>query len=497
MTSLRNFITPEEYKVLNDYRETHLPADSTSTFIDSHDLLTEWESAKSNLFHLLGDQLTYSFPIQANSLGNRIDELLNTHQFVKDFDNWLREFCRSSHTTTYPISQLLNKEHLLENNLKNLITNKQTITKPDGHKISFDRNSHPLRILKKISRAFGFDKHFEDFRNECSKITQFQKIYTCTLSIHPMDYLTLSNNVNGWTSCLRLDASEPGCYSAGVSNILNSPYLLVAYIASDSKTYCNWNSKIWRETFIIQPGLIMGIKGYPNWDHSIETQVLNQLRILAEANLGEHFPPVLDSYDGDSKRFISKKENMFTFLFDNAYDDLVYTHNCYLNYNHFITNNLFDNEYNDFEVAGASQCLWCGELYPDFDGTASPVCYNCDNRPECILCGERHSVEDIFNLEGVILCESCYYSLAQWDSYNGEYYLPQNTSLVFFPTDRRCYVRTTDIPSLWLEPVEPITTGFRRGVTEDGTSSYQEQKYELHIDNLSEKGRELYDYIRY
>lgn len=482
MTSLRNLITPEEYQILDNYRITHLPADSHSKFTSSYDLLKEWESAKSNLFCLLGDQLTYSFPVHTKSLDTKIDDLLKNHPFVKDFNNWLDR-------SIYPLSQLLKREHLVENNLKDLITPTYSILKPDGHKITFDRKSHPLRILQKISNAFGFNQHFEDFRNECSKATQFQSTYTCTLSIHPMDFLTLSNNANGWKSCLNLDDLDPGCYSAGISNILNSPYLLVAYIASSDRTYCGWNSKIWRETFIVTPGLIMGIKGYPNWDRSIESQVLQQLRILAM----ETFPLEPTQYDGESKRFSSNPDDMFCFFFDNAYDDLCYEHACYLNYTNFISKNIFDNEYNDFEIAGTPQCLWCGELYPEFDGTSSPVCIECDFRPQCVNCGERHSVEEV---EGVTLCVDCIQSATQFDGYNEEYVLPQNTSLVCFDKNTWTWVRTTDIPDLWLSPVEPVESGYRRGINEEGTFVYMELQYNIDINNLSEEGKDLYDYIR-
>lgn len=486
MTSLRNLITPEEYQILDEYRKTHLPAESQSTFTSSYNLLKEWESAKTNLYHLLGDSLTYSFTVESNELNTHsLDHLLHVHPFAKDFYRWNNKQPKSA-------IQLMMSEHLLNNNLKHLDTPTFTIEKPDGHKITFDRQSHPLRILQKISRAFGFSEHFEDFRNECSKITQYQKTYTCTLSIHPMDYLTLSNNSNGWTSCLNLDSTDPGCYSAGVSNILNSPYLLVAYIASNSKTCGGWNSKIWRETFLITPGLLMGIKGYPVWDRSIEAQVLDQLRILAK----ESFPLELDQYDGESKRFKSNDADMFEFIFDYAYDDLLYAHNCYLNYDNFINENTFDNEFNDFEVVGASQCLWCGELYPELDGTNSPVCIDCDNRPICTCCGERHSSDELQLIDGVLLCDDCVYHCTQWDSYNEEYTLPQNASLIIIDENVYFYVRTTDVTNLWLDPVDPVETGLRRGLDEEGSFTYQELKYIININNLSEEGREIYDRFR-
>lgn len=118
--------------------------------------------------------------------------------------------------------------------------------------------SKPLRddipVGTKLIKAF---KHFisdkEDLREFQDLASLYiQKIYiegTLCLSVHPLDFLTVSVNNYNWTSCHSLT----GCYKAGNLAYMSDESTFIAYIkGKDNATLPNfpadiqWNDKKWR-----------------------------------------------------------------------------------------------------------------------------------------------------------------------------------------------------------------------------------------------------------
>jgi hypothetical protein len=55
------------------------------------------------------------------------------------------------------------------------------------------------------------------------------------LSIHPIDFMTSSDNASGWTSCMNW--RDDGGYSSGTIEMMNSNMVIIAYLENNSKSF--------------------------------------------------------------------------------------------------------------------------------------------------------------------------------------------------------------------------------------------------------------------
>ena len=113
-----------------------------------------------------------------------------------------------------------------------------------------------MRIGKALHRYFDEligDARVEEVRNEMSRIIQENKVVgTLCLSVHPLDFLSSSENQHNWRSCHALD----GDYRAGNLSYMTDDCTIMAYLRSDNDvTLPNfpeevpWNNKKWRCLF--------------------------------------------------------------------------------------------------------------------------------------------------------------------------------------------------------------------------------------------------------
>lgn len=105
------------------------------------------------------------------------------------------------------------------------------------------------------------------------------------LSIHPLDYLSISQNNNGWRSCQSLD----GEYASGTLSLMNDKVTIVAYLASPDKhkifhgqSSPLWNSKKWRMLVHIDKtrNRVMFSKHYPFLCSELEDEVVEMIKEL-------------------------------------------------------------------------------------------------------------------------------------------------------------------------------------------------------------------------
>ena len=108
-----------------------------------------------------------------------------------------------------------------------------------------------MKLLKCFKYFFGNDYwELRRAQDAASRVIQEKKVEGYLyLSVHPLDYLTISENNNKWRSCHALD----GDYRAGNLNYMVDDTTIVAYLASDRQEQLKcmpdgllWNSKKWR-----------------------------------------------------------------------------------------------------------------------------------------------------------------------------------------------------------------------------------------------------------
>lgn len=106
-----------------------------------------------------------------------------------------------------------------------------------------------MKLSKVLMKEFGLDA--EDVRQKLSMLIQSNKVTgILCLSIHPLDYLSASENNHGWRSCHALD----GEYRSGNLSYMTDDCTIMAYLKSNSpmtklpRFPCDvpWNDKKWR-----------------------------------------------------------------------------------------------------------------------------------------------------------------------------------------------------------------------------------------------------------
>ena len=105
-----------------------------------------------------------------------------------------------------------------------------------------------MKLSKVLMKEFGLDA--EDVRQKLSMLIQSNKVTgTLCLSVHPLDYLSASENNHGWRSCHALD----GEYRTGNISYMLDDCTIMAYLKSKEPAHLPrfpesvpWNDKKWR-----------------------------------------------------------------------------------------------------------------------------------------------------------------------------------------------------------------------------------------------------------
>ena len=446
MTQLKG-ITEQELKAITIYRKDY--AENTddyccAEYVDSETLLKVWESNKSEfLFKLFGDKLLIDIPIEyKKSYDDLLDEFYDklndkikhkaANEFLDEYKkcfNEKRALREISDDEYYCFADLISDDSMITNIYSN---SNFTFTSPKTHKkIRIESGCKIIKALGKVVDAFDLSKdRFEQFRIMQSQVLNQKTLNgTLTLSIHPLDYMTMSDNECGWESCMSWRYN--GGYKQGTVEMMNSPYVVVAYLNSETpmNLYTGtpdnllWSNKKWRSLFIVHEQFIASVKDYPYANDDLTKRAFEELRKLAETNLGWNYDENLCIKSFHDPIEINDKEFTFHFTTDMMYNDFGSRH-C-----HFMCfNPNFDIDKENWEVpfyrqkrlayarfegpalyfnySGPAQCMICGEVTDNFDNEGRLSCNACEEIFYCDCCeetcGEIHIVDDMR------LCSYCY-----------------------------------------------------------------------------------------
>lgn len=290
--SVFNLLTDEDKDLIVRYVDTYAPNTDDAkipSLSNIYTILAEWDTQKSkNLQKLFGDKLIlnrpYTYAIAEDGVMREIEEAIDDNgEIYQEFKRWVRNtLCSSRLDLDYDIITNICSCFDIETLAANAYAgNNFKMTFSDGEVWKVSTGMKPMKILHKIVVKFGGEYQeelYENFRNWHSRLlNQSYLDGTLSLSIHPLDFMTMSDNGGSWSSCMRWASSEdggPGDYRMGTVECMNSPYIIVAYLHNPNKKYdfwqnwrndevYSWNKKKWRELFIVQDGIISEIKGYP------------------------------------------------------------------------------------------------------------------------------------------------------------------------------------------------------------------------------------------
>lgn len=422
-------LTQEEQEKITDYiaeygDEYRSPKNSVPL---SH-ILRFWDSAKSDLFSLFGDQLILKYPITyAQPVEDIVQECVDDPE-LNTLISELKKAFRSFDPTAdyYEYSSLFFLDKLLSWKTTPIGSPYPYYVNYNHKEYKISSNTKTIRILGKMARdtkdANILDL-YEKLRIILSQYTNQKELHgNLCLSIHPLDYMTMSDNDSGWDSCMSW--MEQGDYRAGTVEMMNSPYVVVAYVESEHKqaTFAGsitWNNKKWRELFLVTPNLTTEIKPYPYINEFFTKETLRRLSALQpEASFSDAFEmPVRKTFTYKDKELVFRPQATY------MYNDFGLT----ASNKHWtiINESNLDSWQTHINYSGAMNCMSCGEeIEYNTDYSNEVFCAPClgETTFTCDWCGRtvRNGNESSYWVENHLLCEDCWENEVMYDPIKGE-----------------------------------------------------------------------------
>ena len=202
------------------------------------ELIDNWYQAKKDIIALFGGELVYTFP-----------EKVVFHLDEKEKRIRLSEFIDSI-AVHWDNDELADFIATFQDNFFENLTLADYVVPSSGKVITKG---------SKIIKAFKFFEEdkvvLDDLQTQASMLIQDDKVEGyLSFSVHPLDYLSSSENSYNWRSCHSLD----GEYRAGNLSYMLDGSTIVAYLSSKEKTILPnfpdsvpWNSKKWRVLFFL------------------------------------------------------------------------------------------------------------------------------------------------------------------------------------------------------------------------------------------------------
>ena len=430
-------LTAKEKNMIENYINDYAEGENEEAIAENapiEERLRFWEQAKREyLYPMFGNQLILEREIEyeapAEAILNHSDFREKTNKF---YDNLFRIMCHTPEFSSliyhiYPdgssfYGHLLDRKNLLDNRWKCPTT---IMPLPNGKSFQVTPGTRMTRIFGKLAKTWNVEGWEEARQAQADAVTAKTTKGTLCLSIHPMDYLTMSDNAENWDSCMTW--VDRGGYRAGTVEMMNSNCVVVAYLKHKTNSFYNWNSKTWRELFVVHPKAIVNIKAYPYKNEWLTKYILSWLKELAEeANLNNYADNTV----------LYEREHRIRFETGAMYNDFFRTeHYIYLPKN-------YDNKnYTYIRYSGIRNCMWCGLPEQDYTDESSVICLDCDASPtyRCADCGRVIRSDEICTLDNETYCEDCYSNNMVYTLDDDDYHHIKNcsTALLLLP-DGKC-----------------------------------------------------------
>lgn len=261
-----------------------------------------------------------------------------------------------------------------------------------------------LEREKRVELLKSLKKHIKQLENLMSLNINKTISSNIILSIHPLDFMTMSDNDSNWTSCMSW--RDFGSYRSGTVEMMNSASIIIAYSKAEksmnllegSDKY-KWNNKTWRELFIVTKDFIYPIKGYPYHSKEFEEFVITKIAELGEKNCGF-------KYREDFCKGVSP-----LFLTNNMYNDTTYRISEEIGK---LSMNLTEEEVKEisFNYSGDFVGAVSGDiayLDPDYETGLLANATDCPYY-KCPHCGEIITYDTVSwnDYDGEYVCDNCY-----------------------------------------------------------------------------------------
>jgi hypothetical protein len=427
-----DLITPDEKQAIEGYINTCAEKELETSL---ETVLKPWAAAKSqflldNVFH---GKLILEKPFVYEEVDTETTERLEL-----DESAYIWDFVEA-------ITQKSDFRILTEEIVTNRYSGKNvTLNLPSGKKYEIVKGTKVMRIFRILAEEYDVPG-YEDFRIAVSQVLNQKTLkgHLC-LSIHPLDYMTMSDNSSDWESCMSW--IDSGCYRQGTVEMMNSPSVVVAYLRSDRDMTLpgayTWNNKKWRELFIVTKNFITNVKSYPYYNANLTEGALRWLKELAgkdnysddEVSYGYGLTTIGAGWD---------EEADILFTTGIMYND---TRNTSHRQKGFFRKDLYKGF--SYHYSGVCECMCCGKTDVDFDDEGDLVGTCCTKPYYCEYCGERINAGEAYSVgeDGSYYCEYCYENNSFYDDI-AEISYPENecATLYLATPERDAYDATSYI----------------------------------------------------
>lgn len=415
---LFNLLPSEDVELLHDYISWYgdcyeeeegsvLPLTQMNYF------LRFWERDKEDFYKMFGEKFIIkkdvSFTRDRNELAEELNRLLwsehaKSLNFITVFNSKVQSF--DSYDIRHGLWQFTNL-HTLADNIYNgedfIIPAEMTV---DKHPLQVNKGCKAIKMLGKIAKALNIEEGYEEFRQLHSQVLNQKKTRgKLCLSIHPLDFLTMSDNNCGWDSCMRW-IGDAGDYRLGTIEMMNSPYVIIAYLeSSEPMEVCNsfWNSKKWRQLYVVTKDVILGNRQYPYDNDDLQGAAIQWIKDLA-SSMPEFGPYMTEAcqISNQSWNTIDTKRVHFSFNMGYMYNDIYDKRLAYVGTN--------VSEECNYYLSGPAVCVGCGRVIEYNEVDACMVkCQECNGSWRCESCGDWHT-GDPYVVNDCCYCEWCYYN---------------------------------------------------------------------------------------
>lgn len=448
-------LTDEDKKILNLYINDF--GCNIDNFVGLDNWLQNWSHSKQKLYHLLGDSFIKEYPYEyeksKEDLEREIKELFSTNHIKSNYHDFYfgyiknQEWLENNKEALTFLNHLFDYQHFIYEKIDFSLK----IKKPNGRKML--QIQAGIKPIKAIGRVIDYFK--DDYKFDLDAFEEFKKRYGIIMSekvikgkfcisIHPMDFITMSDNASRWSSCMSW--TDEGCYHIGTVEMMNSNNVVCAYLLHGTTNYVFntditnsdtgeligvWNNKRWRQLFYITKDIIMSGKPYPYISEELSKTILAQIKELASNNLNwdYKFGPELyqdmvhvnSLWNMNNQRnwmhYEKKKPFKHNIIWDTKgmYNDMLNDSNtkywCYRNK---------VNHTKIISVSGKASCLCCSnqvittnydtDEYNDrYEDTGNVICFSClKNKFQCDGCNRISSKTKLYLLKnGQKVCKNC------------------------------------------------------------------------------------------
>ena len=444
MANIYNALTDMDLTKIENYIDLY--GIERDGYCGNRTYLRNWATEKSDLYSLLGGTLIKEIPYDyKKDIGYIEDEMREFLYNKHNFNSFLKKLDRLVEQTEYESSVQYFFESAYDLARNTLSVYRSMNYKREGAAAPL-KISNGMRYMKALAKVIDYfelgeeiKEEFEHFRLIHSQILNGSNIKgTLCLSIHPLDFMTMSDNANDWSSCMSWKSK--GCYRAGTVEMMNSAYVLVAYLKTNREFHFGkdgeytWNSKTFRQLFYISKDFIIAGKSYPYKATDITEDILRTIKNLAEENLGWSY---------DAKGEYCWEDSKVKITMGIMYNDLL--NDMYREYPMYYVEKAFD-ERDEVYISGSFICLHCGkednsyynhdgiDVFEDYiedieeyfndrpDHSSELVCPDCLEKMSCKNCGRVHS--HLYEVDGKRICAECWDSIVREDPVSGKPFIP-------------------------------------------------------------------------